>query len=431
MINLFGIETPDIQYKKPLTALDRAAKQAELIEKRTQKTRERLDQMAQKDLKNLSSFTRPETQAVFVGQNLYIKSNYVVSMPEYCFFDSTTGEVMRNPRTLTDEFIKNQENLKNNDSKGKLSKKAITGLKNSINWLCTAAKKKRVYDKKKDRIFFFKVNFVTLTLPDTKKAITSHELQKKLINPFLTYMRKYHHLKNYVWRLEFQANGKLHVHLVCDTFLHHKDIRNQWNGLLDRNGYLDEFLKKHRHKNPNSTDVHSTRKVKNMAAYLAKYMSKKNSLYELKNKPNFKVNLRKGCAAGPSRQKAWYFQRVNFWNSPLNPRPISGRIWGCSAELSKANKASLHVPSTDCQDVLNCLMSPAIKFKELFAPPPKNTNSGPYQDPAGMQLKKIGEVFLLSTLDWFSRITGPVKEIFDKTRWMLQRAGDTVPIFEM
>ena len=118
----------------------------------------------------------------------------------------------------------NQINLENNDHKGKLSRKAITGLRNSINWLCLAAKKKRVYVKKQDKNFYFKVNFITLTLPDTEEPISSQDLQTKLLNPWLTYMRKYHTLKNYVWRLEFQANGKLHIHISTDAFIHHKAV---------------------------------------------------------------------------------------------------------------------------------------------------------------------------------------------------------------
>lgn len=426
MRSLFGHEINTPRYKTPLTARDRAARLREKVEKKKAQLKERgYLQFNPADF-DLTSFPRAEVQSAFIGQNLYIKPSYVVSMPEYCFFNRETGEVIsQNPRLSTEAFIENQKNLENNDAAGRLSKKAITGLRNSINWLCLAAKKKRVFMKKENKNFFFKVNFVTLTLPDTEKVITSQDLQKLLLNPFLTYMRKYHGLRNYVWRIEFQANGKLHVHLTADTFLHHRKVRDAWNRLLDKNGYLEQFVKKHKHKDPNSTDVHSTRKIKNMAAYLAKYMSKKGSEYKLGKR-------KKVRPLGVHNPKAWYLQRVNFWNSPFNPRPITGRIWGCSKELSRANKTSVHIPATECQEELRCFMRPDIQFKELYSEPPKNTNKiSPYAIPGVVpEKKKIGEVFFLQAADWLTKITGVVRTVFDETRWLLSKAGQPT-VFEL
>lgn len=340
---------------------------------------------------------REYTPQVFIGQNLYIKPNYVVSIPEY-------HREGGNLRSL--DFLANTANLQDNKQKGKLSRKAITGLKNSINWLCISARKKRVFVKEQNREFQFKVNFITLTLPDTAKPITSNELQKCL-NSFLTYMRKYQSLKNYVWRLEFQANGKLHVHLTCDSFIHHKIIRDTWNRILDNSGHMEIFYKKHGHRDPNSTDVHATKKVKNMAAYLAKYMSKKNSVYKLSKRKTARK-------LAPMDWKAWYFQRLNFWNSPFNPRPISGRIWGCSKELSKANKLTVHIPADQCSQDLRCLMNKEIEFKSITAPV-KETIYSTYAQEKKEPLK-IGEVYFLKAVDWFTKIFGPIRKAFEDTR---------------
>lgn len=425
MKSLFGYEVPIPTYKKPLTAQDRANKLQERIRQRKEKRALPAFNPADFDL---SSFPQGETRSAFIGQNLYIKPSYVVSMPEYCFFDHTTGEVMKNPRLLTEDFIKNQENLRNNDSRGRLSKKAVTGLRNSINWLCVSSRKKRVFVKEQNRNFFFQVNFITLTLPDTSKPITSYDLQKKLLNPFLTYMRQNQGLKNYVWRLEFQANGKLHVHLTTDSFLHHAQIRDCWNRLLDNHGYLDLYFKKHKHKNPNSTDVHATKKIKNMAAYLAKYMSKKNSEYKLaaEDKKKKKVKL-----LTVMNVKGWYMQRLNFWNSPFNPRPVKGRIWSCSTELSKANKLSVHVPANECSGELDCLMKNDIQYKEIFAPAPKNTNRPSiYAVPGIDRPKKIGEVFFLTANDWYKKMRGVIKDAYEQTRWLICRTtSEQAPVF--
>lgn len=390
--------------------------------------------------KKVSKYARPEYKPpVFIGQNLYIKPSYIVSIPE--FYSENKGMSAAN--------LENQKNLLENDRKGKLSRKAVQGLRNSINWLCLAAKKKHVFDKQAKKSFNFKVNFITLTLPDTKEPIKSPALQKQLLNPFLTYMRKYHSLKNYVWRLEFQANGKLHIHLTTDTFLHLAIIRETWNRLLDKYGYLDEFYKKHGHKNPNSTDVHATKKINNIAAYLAKYMSKKNSFYEYpikqlsdsinksmmagitekQLKPMFlklsKAKKTKVKPLGVMDVKGWYFQRLNFWNSPFNPRPIEGRIWSCNYELSKAGKLMVHIPADECQTDLKCLMNPEIEFKELFTLPPKTINAMFKPDDPQNQPRKIGEVYFLKAKDWFSKINGVIRKTFDDARLSIRNLQET------
>lgn len=342
---------------------------------------------------------------VYIGQNLYIKPSYVVSIPEY--YKESSGMSM--------DFLKNMENLKDNEHKGKLSRKAITGLRNSINWLCLAAKKKRVFSREKNFNFWFKINFVTLTLPDTPEAIGSADLQNKLLNPWLTYMRKYHGLKNYVWRLEFQANGKLHVHISTDSFLHLAVVRDQWNRLLDKNGYLDQFYKANGHKDPNSTDIHATKKVKNMAAYLAKYMSKKGSEYKLSKKKTPVKPLH------VLNSKAWYIQRVNFWNSPFNPRPIKGKIWSCSRELSRANKLAVHIAADEIKENLSCFMRSDIEYKDISIEP--KTIAAQFDPTAWQnQPRKIGEIYYLKALDWFTKIRGKARKAFTDTIEAIQNA---------
>lgn len=386
------------------------------------------------------AYKKEYTPPVFIGQNIYLKPNYIVSIPE---FYREGGD----QRSL--EFIQNQDNLLNNDQNGKLSRKAIGNLRNAINWLCLASKRKRVYVRSKGTEFSFKVNFVTLTLPDTASRISSKDLQSKLLNPFLTYLRKYHSLRNYVWRLEFQANGKLHVHLSADTFLHYQVVRDTWNRLLDKNGYLQQFFEKERHKDPNSTDVHATRKIKNMAAYISKYMSKQGAVYEYPLK-SIKKKIDSAILAGvsekgisaliaqkkkfensPARKlgvmdwKRWYKQRVNFWNSPFNPHPITGRIWGCSTELSKANKASVHIPANECEQDLRCLMRPDIEYKEITVQP-KTIESLYAQTQLQQTPRKIGEIYFLKALDWFEKINGKIRREFEQVRSNIATLNQTM-----
>lgn len=199
-------------------------------------------------------------------------------------------------------------NLKNNSHNGKLSDQAKKKINKAIDWLLAAATKKRVWHKSKKKSFTFEINFVTLTIPRGSGDAVSPSVAKKMLNNFLTLMRKYYGLNQYVWKLEFNKNGNPHIHLTTDTFLHLAIIRRAWNTQLRNSGLLHEFRTTHGHDNPNSTDVHSVYKIKNVAAYLSKYMSKDDE--------QLSADV--------------------------------GRIWGCSEGLSKAIASKMYIPVSDC-----------------------------------------------------------------------------------
>lgn len=343
-------------------------------------------------VRTVGQFKAEKERPVWIGQNIYIRPSYIVSLPEY--YGSSQYSSL--------DFQANQANLLDNSAKGLLSRKAVGNMKNAINWLLCSAEEKQVYHKKKDSWFTFKVGFMTLTVPDTVEKIDSKFLQTKLLHPFLVYCRKYFGLKNYVWKLEYQKNGNLHVHLAIDCFIHYALIRSTWNRILSNNSMIDEYQKKFsgcsfdkyckmmpiydtrnleqkrkawEHGNetfwrdPNTTDIHSVRKIRNMASYLAKYMAK-------------------GIGAFSD---------------------FKGRIWGCNYELSKANKTRIFLDPHSCIDDLKPLMQKNIQFKPIEI---KNEMT---QIP-----RQIGEIFLLEFKNWLTDITGPIKEAFDDTILMLK-----------
>lgn len=75
--------------------------------------------------------------------------------------------------------------------------------------------------------------FITLTLPATQTH-TDRELTTNLLNPFLSYARKYFYVRYYVWKKELQQNGNLHFHLVTDRFIKADCLRNAWNRLCNK-----------------------------------------------------------------------------------------------------------------------------------------------------------------------------------------------------
>lgn len=166
----------------------------------------------------------------------------------------------------------------------------------AINLLIASSEKKTVFNPVTNKNFKFQLSFITLTIPDNT-SITPKEAHKLLLEPFIKWMRQNHGLKNYVWKLELQKRGQIHYHLTSDCFIHYQELRNKWNQLVNRCSLMEDFKGKFGHQNPNSTDIHSVKNIKNLSAYLIKYFTK---------------------------------QEQNSNETP-------GKIWDCSLALKKGN----------------------------------------------------------------------------------------------
>lgn len=330
------------------------------------------------------------------GINVYIKPTYTVIMPARSFERGPMSELQR----------LNMKHLKHNKPTGKISKKAQRRLTNSVNWLVAAAKKKYVYDKRTNKRFSFKVNFVTLTLPGDHQLISDHQFKSKLLHNFINVCRYRYGLKNFVWKVEAQDNGKIHAHFTTDTYLPWRGIRSAWNKILDKHGLLDQYRAKHQNmtfeeyneiynpkneieiqkmkarfsagndsnwSDPNSTDVHSVYKVKDIAAYLGKYMSKKEE----------------------------------------DRRCVKGRLWSCSYSIAQANKLSMRLPFDSCISALNTYLKSDLDGYEL-----KPNNKPEFEN------SKVGDIYFHKLSDWFGKISGPIAELYKKTLFNIRNNID-------
>jgi hypothetical protein len=158
--------------------------------------------------------------------------------------------------------------------KGILSKGAIKRLRLAIDGLVAISDWKKAPHPKKNHTIKFKINFITLTLPAPQDKITDKEITNTSLKLFLMWMRRKYPAISYVWKAEAQENGNIHYHIASNQFIHWQEIRDEWNHQLKRHGLIKKFAAKHGHTNPNSTDIHSTRNIRDFAAYLIKYMSK-------------------------------------------------------------------------------------------------------------------------------------------------------------
>lgn len=169
---------------------------------------------------------------------------------------------------------------------------------------------------------YFQLSFITLTIPKQQKAADSKFTHKHLLEPMLRVLRRRHQLRSYVWKAELQANGSVHYHITSDIFINHTDLRNEWNAILTRNGMLDDYYSEHGHYNANSTDIHSVKKVRNMEAYLVKYVTKE---YQ-------------------------------------NSQALSGKVWDCSLSLKRNRYWTI-----DACGVYEEILNKAIENKQITA----------------------------------------------------------------
>lgn len=290
---------------------------------------------------------------LYLGDNVYINPTYFVIKPEY--------ERHNYKRSI--KQLNNERNLKENSTKGILSKKAIGNLRNAINWLIHSSTEQQVYSRKQKALFKFKINFITLTIPKQETEQVTNEQFKKCFNTWLTYARKYFYLSNYVWKIEAHKDGRLHIHLTANTFIHHKDLRDSWNRVLQKSGLLENHFSKFGNYNPNSTDVHSVRNVKNLAGYLCAYMIKKTDL----------------------------------------DSSFRGRIWGTSRSLSAKIKCKTFIGNDYTKRDYSFVDRPSIRQKSICTKP----------DALGIK-KEIAKLFILKKEDWVKNMEGIIKDTYNE-----------------
>jgi len=157
---------------------------------------------------------------------------------------------------------------------GSLSKGAAKRLKRALELLVDVSPTKTFIKPSTMQKFQFKLTFATLTLPFEQGDITDTRIVHECLGPMLRKMRRRWGMRHYVWRAEKQKNGNLHFHITSNVYMPYDQLRDEWNRCLNELSFIDQFEKKHGHRHPNSTDIHSVRKVRDIAAYMVKYMSK-------------------------------------------------------------------------------------------------------------------------------------------------------------
>lgn len=205
----------------------------------------------------------------------------------------------------TDNILKDANGMPVLDENGNIRLKTYSGemtfhakkrLSKAISLLNQSSPWRKEFNPVCGRLVDFKLAFITLTIP-SRDIVPGKEGYNLLLKPFLRIMQARFKNFKYVWKAELQERGQLHYHITCNTLIEHHTISSTWNKILSQNRLLDDFIKQKGHNNAPSTEIRRVRNVKNIEAYLLKYVSKADSM----------------------------------------GRSVGGRVWGCSSCLSASS----------------------------------------------------------------------------------------------
>jgi len=268
---------------------------------------------------------------LIITPKISVKPSYFVTYASYDSINSRTKDYQL--EALLPEETKHH---------GIISYKANKRVRLAIDWLLTVAKDKILTKKGVATNFKYKVNFITLTL-SSRQIHSDNEIKKKLLGQFLTELREKYKCVHYLWRAETQRNGNIHFHIASDVFIPWRALRTDWNRIQNKLGYVDRFKAKTGLTDPNSTDVHSVNKVRDLSAYLAKYCGKNAKGYVVMCTKAFTGYVPGG-----------YIHEYNYIPPVKNAhffRQVHGRLWGLSQRLSKLKSAIREVNEGIQQEV--------------------------------------------------------------------------------
>lgn len=303
--------------------------------------------------------------------NFYYEQHWEPVRPARKDTNSDYFAFVKDDGTLIETKGKKYEHLLESDRKanGKVSKTARKKMTRAIDYLMVITTEKKIVNRITGRNLFMKVAFITLTLPSAQ-IHPDTEIINTCLNQFLIEIKKYYKVKNYVWRAEKQKNANIHFHILIDKFIDYQELRDRWNRIVEKLGYVTRYREEQKnwHKNgfqvrkellktwpeekqkqaylrgaknhwnsPNSTDIHSLKNIINIRNYITKYLTKNEQSQE-------------------ETQKTEKTEQTQ-----------TGRIWGCNRELSNIKGAQLNVDSITEENLRKLDNNPAIyRFEATY-----------------------------------------------------------------
>jgi hypothetical protein len=243
--------------------------------------------------------------------------------PPYIIWQSHDEFFIRLTGDLTLYTKPKKKITQSNKRDNAISKKTQSRIRNYVNLLLDTAIEKEIYSEKENRRFIYKIGFCTLTIPPD----FDHDdqfIHYKIFKPFIRVLQDKYNLAEYIWKAETQENGKLHYHLTINQWVHWFIINREWRKQIQKHGYNYGTEKRKRA----ATEIHSVKKVKNLAAYLCKYLAKND---EWKKKTPKKI-IDEYSKCPPEQKKEFLMSpAVQEWRK----RIPNIKLWDCSTSLKK------------------------------------------------------------------------------------------------
>jgi len=260
--------------------------------------------------------------------------------PPYILLNSYDESILRITGDLQPYLPSPRATPKENTRKETLSKKSQSRIKNYVNLLLATSIEKEIYSRKENKRFKYKIGFATVTIPPDF-VLPDKEIHRTIFKPFIRVLQDKYQLAEYIWKAETQDNGKLHYHITVNQWLHWYIINREWRKQIQKHGYNYGNEKRKRA----ATEIHSVHKVKNLGAYLCKYLSKndtwkKNTPKEIIKKYQ-KMEFEKQNTEEIKKENQQYLKRIP-----------EIKLWDCAVSLKK-EKLTLRNIMEDHKEIIN------------------------------------------------------------------------------
>lgn len=295
-----------------------------------------------------------------------IHPNKIILTSEYIFDPPRVRRASITSICRADSMIIDNFTGSTRTANGLISKLAKKKMEKALDYLLLLSNDQQVQQTQAGKKVTFKLSFITLTL-SSKQIHSDNEIKNSCLNQFIIEIQKYHQVRNYIWRAEKQKNGNIHFHIVTDKFIGWSKIRDRWNRIQNKLGYVDRYRdelkayhqggfkvrqdllktwsiknqiraydvgKANDYNNPNSTDIHSVKKIGNIKAYISKYVTKNpENLDKLTDEEKAKIL-------------------------------VTGRIWSSNQELANIEGAQIDIDSYVSKELENITKHSGAKVFE-------------------------------------------------------------------
>jgi len=309
------------------------------------------------------------------------KRNYL----NWCEYDET---ILRITGNLSPYVSEKKTITQTNKRENSISKKSQSRIRNYVNLLLDTAIEKEIYSRKENKRFIYKIGFCTLTIPPEFDA-DDKTIHYKIFKPFLRVLQDKYELAEYIWKAETQENGNLHYHLTVNQWLHWYIINREWRKQIQKHGY-DYGTEKRKRA---ATEIHSVKKVKNLAAYLSKYLCKND---EWKKETPKEITMKYETMKKENEPTENFIREHNQWRK----RIPDIKLWDCSTSLKKEKLTLRNILETEKEMIKDfaAIITDEIQ-KDFFS-------LLIYDNEAMKQTKTLGKIWK----DYIDRIRQPGKQ---------------------